>query len=399
MTKVLAINAGSSTLKWKLFDMPEEVELADGLIDRLGQPESTVKIKYGGQVYRSGQPIRNYHEAVADVMTQLKDLGLVRHLHEISGVGHRVVAGGERYSESVVITPEVLQHIEALGEFAPLHNPVEAKYIDIFRREMPWAVHVAVFDTAFHQTMSAENFLYSIPYQYYQQYGARKYGAHGTSVRYVAQRAATLLHRPSGPLRLVVMHLGSVSSVTAVRDGRSVDTSMGFTPVVGVTMGTRSGDVDPSLLAYLMGKLGLTDINDMITILNQKSGLLGLSELSPDQRDLEAVEDEAPLAKLALDIYANRVAKYVGSYAAVMNGIDALVFTGGVGENGGEMRARIMQHLTYLGATIDPEANQARGKEIDLTAPGAAVRTLVVPTNEELMIVRDVYGFEDVRTH
>lgn len=390
MVKILAVNAGSSTLKWKLFEMPKEEMLADGLIDRLGQAESSVKIKYGDQVYRSGHAIRNYHEAVADVMTELKDLGLVQHLHEIVGVGHRVVAGGEEFNESVVIDPQVLQDIRDLKDYAPLHNPVEAEYIDVFCKEMPWATQVAVFDTAFHQTMPAENFLYSIPYQYYEKYGARKYGAHGTSVRYVAQRAAEFLGRPLEQLKMIVMHLGSGSSVTAVQNGRSVDTSMGFTPVAGVTMGTRSGDIDPSLLQYLMRKLKITNFDDIITMLNQRSGLLGLSELSADQRDLEAIENEDPLAKLALDIYANRVAKYVGSYAALMNGVDVLVFTAGVGENAGDMRARIMAHLQFLGATIDTEKNQARGKEVNVSAPDATVQTLVIPTNEELMIVRDV---------
>lgn len=391
MAKVLAVNAGSSTLKWKLFDMPSERQLADGLIDRLGQAESTVKIKYGSHVYRSGHSIHNFHEAVADVMTQIKALGLVEHLHEITGVGHRVVAGGERFNQSVVIDDEVLRSIRDLGDYAPLHNPVEAEYIAVFRRLMPWATQVAVFDTAFHQTMPAENYLYSIPYAYYQRFGARKYGAHGTSVRYVSARAAEFLNRPLAQLKMIVMHLGSGSSVTAVEHGRSVDTSMGFTPLAGVTMGTRSGDIDPSLVAYLMAKLHEPDINQMITLLNKESGLLGISELSPDQRDLEAVEDTDPQAKLALDIYANRVAKYVGSYTALMNGVDVLVFTGGVGENGGDMRARILRHLGYLGATVDAVKNKARGKEIDLSTAEATVKTLVIPTNEELMIVRDVF--------
>ncbi|MFD1484885.1 acetate/propionate family kinase [Lacticaseibacillus baoqingensis] len=394
MPKVLAVNAGSSTLKWKLFDMPAEVELADGLIDRLGQPESNVKVKYGDKVYKDNHPIENYHEAVISVSTQLKDLGLIDHLHEISGIGHRIVAGGEHFKESVLITDDVLTRIQELGAFAPLHNPVEAKYIDIFRRMMPWAVEVAVFDTAFHHTMPAENYLYSIPYEYYQKFGARKYGAHGTSVRYVSQRAAEFLGQPAAPLRQIVMHLGSGSSVTAVQDGESVDTSMGFTPLAGITMGTRSGDVDPSLLAYLMDCLDITDVHKMIDILNNESGLLGLSQLSNDQRDLENAEETNPQAKLALDIYANRVAKYVGSYAAVMNGVDVLVFTGGVGENGADMRARIMQHLEYLGAKIDPEKNNTRGKEIDLSTADSQVKTLIIPTNEELMIVRDVYARE-----
>lgn len=392
MVKILAVNAGSSTLKWKLFDMPAETELADGLIDRLGQPESTVKIKYGdGQVYKDGHPISNYQQAVADVMTQLKALNLVDHLEEIVGVGHRVVAGGEEFKESAVVDDQTLLKIENLRDYAPLHNPTEAKYIDVFRKMMPWTTQVAVFDTAFHATMPPENYLYSIPYEYYEKYGARKYGAHGTSVRYVSARAAELLGKPLESLRMVVMHLGSGSSVTAVKDGKSLDTSMGFTPLAGVTMGTRSGDIDASVVGYLMNKLNITDVNEMIHILNNDSGLLGISGLSADQRDLEAVENHDERAKLALDIFANRVDKYVGSYAAIMNGVDVLVFCGGVGENGIDMRLRIMKHLGYLGASIDEEKNHVRGKETDLSAADATVKTLLVPTNEELMIVRDVY--------
>ena len=391
MPKILAVNAGSSTLKWKLFEMPSETQLADGLIDRLGQEDSTVKIKYGdGQVYKDGHPIRNFQEAVADVMSQLKSLHLVEHLHEIKGIGHRVVAGGEDFKESAVVDDAALLKIQNLRDYAPLHNPTEAKYIAVFRKMMPWTVNVAVFDTAFHQTMPAENYLYAIPYEYYERYGARKYGAHGTSVRYVSARAAELLQRPLAELKMIVMHLGSGSSITAVQGGHSVDTSMGFTPLAGVAMGTRSGDVDASVVAYIMNKLNITDVNEMIHILNNDSGLLGISGLSADQRDLEAVEDTDPRAKLALDIFANRVAKYVGSYAAVMNGVSALVFTGGVGENGIDMRLRIMRHLSYLGATVDETKNHVRGKETDLSAADATVKTLLVPTNEELMIVRDV---------
>ncbi|MCX2455109.1 acetate/propionate family kinase [Lacticaseibacillus nasuensis] len=393
MPKILAVNAGSSTLKWKLFEMPSETQLADGLIDRLGQEDSTVKIKYGdGQVYKDGHPIRNFQEAVADVMSQLKSLHLVEHLHEIKGIGHRVVAGGEDFKESAVVDDAALLKIQNLRDYAPLHNPTEAKYIAVFRKMMPWTVNVAVFDTAFHQTMPAENYLYAIPYEYYERYGARKYGAHGTSVRYVSARAAELLQRPLAELKLIVMHLGSGSSITAVQGGHSVDTSMGFTPLAGVAMGTRSGDVDASVVAYIMNKLNITDVNEMIHILNNDSGLLGISGLSADQRDLEAVEDTDPRAKLALDIFANRVAKYVGSYAAVMNGVSALVFTGGVGENGIDMRLRIMRHLSYLGATVDETKNHVRGKETDLSAADATVKTLLVPTNEELMIVRDVFA-------
>lgn len=391
MTKILAVNAGSSTLKWKLFEMPAEKMLADGLVDRLGQPEASVKIKYGdGEVYRSDRPIANYQDAVLDLMTQLKQLHLVDHLHEITGVGHRVVAGGEAFSQSVEVDAAVLDKILELRDYAPLHNPVEAQYIQVFKQLMPWTKQVAVFDTAFHQTMAPENYLYSIPYQWYKSYGARKYGAHGTSVRYVVGQAAELLGKPASELRMIVMHLGSGSSITAVANGESVDTSMGFTPLAGLTMATRSGDVDVSLVAYLMHKLGVPDIDRMIHMLNHDSGVLGISELSLDQRDLEAVEDAVPQAKLALDIYANRVIKYVGSYVALMGGVDALVFTGGIGENGIDMRQRIVSRLGYLQTELDSEKNDVRGQAREISTDDSAVKVLLVPTNEELMIVRDV---------
>lgn len=392
MAKILAVNAGSSTLKWKLFDMPAEVQLAEGLVDRLGQPQSKVKIKYGdGQKYESDTSIANYQEAVASLMGNIKALGLVEHLHEIIGVGHRVVAGGEIFAESVVVDDETLLQIQNLRDYAPLHNPVEADYISVFRKMMPWANEVAVFDTAFHQTMQPENFLYSIPYEYYEQYGARKYGAHGTSVRYVSARAAEMLGKPLEDLRMIVMHLGSGSSITAVQGGQSIDTSMGFTPLAGVTMGTRSGDIDPSLVGYLMKKLAIPDVGQMIHILNNDSGLLGISGLSNDMRDLEAAEDTNTRAKLALDIFVNRVVKYVGSYAALMDGVDVLVFTAGIGENGDEIRDKIMRSLDYLGAKIDNDLNyKSHGVEADLSTADSTVKTLLVPTNEELMIVRDV---------
>jgi acetate kinase len=284
-----------------------------------------------------------------------------------------------------------LKQIEALRDYAPLHNPVEAQYIEVFKKMVPWATEVAVFDTAFHQTMAPENYLYSIPYKYYKEYGARKYGAHGTSVRYVSARTAEFLGRDPKDLKLVVLHLGSGSSITAVKDGKSVDTSMGFTPLAGITMSTRSGDIDVSLVAYLMKKLNV-DMDEMLEILNHESGVLGISELSQDQRDLKAVADTNPQAKLALEIYANRAAKYVAGYASVMGGIDALAFTGGVGENSHEMRQQIIERLGFLGAKIDPEVNAAsHGIEKDLSTPDATIKTILMPTNEELMIVRDVF--------
>ena len=386
MAKVLSINAGSSSLKWKLFEMPSERQLAEGATDILKQ--STVKIKYGtDQAYESATPICNYRDAVANLLSNLQTLGLVQNLDEITGIGHRVVAGGELFSAPIVIDERVLAQIRALRDYAPLHNPVEADCIAIFRKMMPWALEVAVFDTAFHQTMKPVNYLYSIPYEYYQKYGVRKYGAHGTSVRYVSAHAAKMLRKPLAQMRMIVMHLGAGSSITAIQNGQSVDTSMGFTPLSGVTMGTRSGDVDVSLIGYLMKKLAITDVDQMIDILNTQSGLRGISGISHDVRDLEAAAPTNPRAKLALDIFVNRIVKYVG----LMDGVDVLVFTAGIGEHSSDIRARVMQSLDYLGARIDASLNtQIHDNAGDITAADSKVKTLVIPTNEELMIVRDV---------
>ena len=390
MAKVLSINAGSSSLKWKLFDMPSERQLAEGATDILKQ--STVKIKYGtDQAYESATPICNYRDAVANLLSNLQTLGLVQNLDEITGIGHRVVAGGELFSAPIVIDDRVLAQIRALRDYAPLHNPVEADCIAIFRKMMPWALEVAVFDTAFHQTMKPVNYLYSIPYEYYQKYGVRKYGAHGTSVLYVSAHAAKMLRKPLAQMRMIVMHLGAGSSITAIQNGQSVDTSMGFTPLSGVTMGTRSGDVDVSLIGYLMKKLAITDVDQMIDILNTESGLRGISGISHDVRDLEAAAPTNPRAKLALDIFVNRIVKYVGAYAALMDGVDVLVFTAGIGEHSSDIRARVMQSLDYIGARIDASLNtQIHDNAGDITAADSKVKTLVIPTNEELMIVRDV---------
>lgn len=390
MAKVLSINAGSSSLKWKLFEMPSERQLVEGATDILKQ--STVKIKYGtDQAYESATPICNYRDAVANLLSNLQTLGLVQNLDEITGIGHRVVAGGELFSAPIVIDDRVLAQIRALRDYAPLHNPVEADCIAIFRKMMPWALEVAVFDTAFHQTMKPVNYLYSIPYEYYQKYGVRKYGAHGTSVRYVSAHAAKMLRKPLAQMRMIVMHLGAGSSITAIQNGQSVDTSMGFTPLSGVTMGTRSGDVDVSLIGYLMKKLAITDVDQMIDILNTESGLRGISGISHDVRDLEAAAPTNPRAKLALDIFVNRIVKYVGAYAALMDGVDVLIFTAGIGEHSSDIRARVMQSLDYLGARIDASLNtQIHDNAGDITAADSKVKTLVIPTNEELMIVRDV---------
>ncbi|MFD1455124.1 acetate/propionate family kinase [Levilactobacillus lanxiensis] len=390
MAKTLAINAGSSTLKWKLFSMPEETVIASGMVDRLNLPGSIFKVKLpdGTKKTETQDNITN-KLAAAMVLTRLKSYGIVKHLSEITGVGHRIVAGGEVFKDSAVITPVVLKQIKELKDYAPLHNPVQAYYIEVFQQLLPEAKQVAVFDTSLYTDMPAVNYMYSIPYEYYEKFGARKYGAHGTSHRYVAHRTAEILGKPLADLKMITLHLGSGSSITAFKDGHALDTSMGFTPLAGVMMGTRSGDIDPSLVAFLAEKLHKT-MPEMIDILNHKSGLLGISELSPDQRDLEQTQDERPKSKLALDMFVDRVVSYVGSYIAELGGVDAIVFTAGSGENGVDMRQAVADKLNYFGIAIDPAKNDFRGEEHIVSPDGAKVKTLVVPTNEELMIVRDV---------
>ncbi|KAF0500932.1 acetate/propionate family kinase [Pediococcus acidilactici] len=390
MLKELVINAGSSTLKWKLFSMPDEQILASGLVDRIDLPASVFTAQQPGQEkYRITQDNITYDLAATMVLSYLKDQGVVEHLHEISGIGHRVVAGGEYFKDSVLVDNEVLAQIKELSQYAPLHNPIEARYIEIFMQLLPKARQVAVFDTSLYAEMPKVNYLYPIPYEYYTEYGVRKYGAHGTSHHYVAQRATEMLGRPLEDLKLITCHLGSGSSITAFDHGQVIDTSMGFTPLGGVMMATRAGDLDASLVAFLAEKLEIS-VEEVVDILNQKSGLLGISQLSPDQRDLEEAAPTNPQAQLALDMFINRVVRFIGSYVAELGGLDAIVFTAGCGENAIEVRQKIADQLSYFGLAVDASRNDVRGKERKISPDNAAVDVLVVPTNEELMIVRDV---------
>jgi acetate kinase len=390
MSKTIAINAGSSSLKWQLYEMPAEEVIAKGIVERIGLNDSIFTIKYGeGKKYEEIIDINDHEVAVKMLLDQLIELNILASYDEITGVGHRVVAGGEDFKDSTVITDEVLEKIEGLAELAPLHNPANAMGIKAFKKILPAIVSVAVFDTSFHTTMPKHNYLYSIPTEYYEKYAARKYGAHGTSHRYVSQRAAEMLGRPIEELKIITCHLGNGASITAVDGGKSVDTSMGFTPLAGVTMGTRSGDIDPSLLPYLMEKLGLTDIQDMINILNKKSGLLGLTGLSSDMRDLEANIDK-PEVQTAYDIFTDRIRKYIGSYVTVMNGVDAIVFTAGIGENDAHVRSEVIKGMTWFGCELDPEKNNVRGEETVISTDDSKVKVLLIPTDEELMIARDV---------
>ncbi|MDU5334445.1 acetate kinase [Enterococcus sp.] len=393
MSKTIAINAGSSSLKWQLYQMPEESVIAKGIVERIGLSDSIFTIKYGdGQKFEQILDIKDHEVAVQMLLDQLIELKIIGSFDEITGVGHRVVAGGEYFKDSVLIDDDVLAKIEELSEFAPLHNPANAMGIKAFRHILPNVTSVAVFDTSFHATMPATNYLYSIPKEYYDKYAARKYGFHGTSHRYVSERAAELLGKPIEETKIITAHIGNGGSVTAVEGGKSVDTSMGFTPLAGLTMGTRAGDIDASLLPYLMEKAGIKDINEMIDVLNKKSGVLGLTGISSDMRDIEnGAEEGNEDAILALDIYCDRIRKYIAQYISVMNGVDAIVFTAGVGENADPVRRMVLENLTWFGIEIDEEINKSiHGKEAELSTENSRVKVYVIPTDEEVMIARDV---------
>lgn len=391
MSKTIAINAGSSSLKFTLFEMPEEREIASGIIERIGLKNSIFTTKYNGEKYNVTEDIDNHEIAIQKVLDKLIELGVIANYEEIEGVGHRVVAGGEDFKESALVDDEVLAKIEQLSDLAPLHNPANATGIKAFKKILPNITSVAVFDTSFHTTMPAVNYLYSLPMEYYEKHAARKYGAHGTSHQYVAERAADMLDRPLEDLKIITCHLGNGASITAVDGGKSVDTSMGFTPLAGVTMGTRTGDIDASLIPYLMEKEGISNVQEMIDIFNHKSGLLGLSGVSSDMRD---VEDEAAegndRAQIALDIFYNRVQKYIGQYIALMNGADAIVFTAGIGENSPETRQIIIDGINWFGMEIDEERNSVRGEERVISTDDSKIKVLLIPTDEEVMIARDV---------
>lgn len=386
----MAVNSGSSTLKWKLYTVPDEKVVAKGMVDRLGLSDSVFEVEFDGKKISEMGDIPDHTTAVNKMLDKLIDLKIIGSYDEITGVGHRVVAGGSIFKDSAVVTPRVIQQIKNLSEFAPLHNPGQAAGIEAFEKILPDVPQVAVFDTSFHQTMDPVNYLYSIPYEYYEKYGVRKFGAHGTSHRYVSQAAADYLHKPLNDLKIISCHLGSGASIDAIEDGKSVDTSMGFTPLAGITMSTRSGDIDPSLVAYLMQKMKITDPTEMVKILNTKSGLLGISGVSPDMRDLLATRDENDRSDLAIKIYVNRIVKYIGSYIALLSGVDVLIFTAGTGAQNAEIRTDIANSFNYMGVKIDKEANENGDDTRVISAKDSTIKVLVVPTDEELMIVRDV---------
>lgn len=390
--KILVINTGSSSLKYQLIDMENEAVLAKGLCDRIGIDNSFIKhTKTGSDTIVIDVDMTNHRSAIKQVIGVLtgERTGVIGNMSEIAAVGHRIVHGGEKFHDSAIIDENVMSAIRECIDLAPLHNPPNIIGIEACQHIMPDTPMVAVFDTAFHQTIPQYAYLYALPHEMYEKHGIRKYGFHGTSHKYVAQRAAAMLEKPLSELKLVTCHLGNGASVCAVEYGKSVETSMGFTPLDGLAMGTRSGSVDPAVVKFLMENEKMTP-KEIDEYLNKKSGVLGISGVSSDFRDLEdAIDNGNERARLAIKIFCYRVKQYIGSYAAVMNGLDAVVFTAGIGENNPLVRGIVMENLDFLGLRIDPEKNKVRGKEMDISAEDAKARTLVIPTNEELAIARE----------
>ncbi len=389
---VLVINAGSSSLKYQLIDMDTKAVLAKGLCERIGIDGSRLKHTPSGKdTVTLESPMKDHSDAIKMVIDALidKNHGVIADMSAIDAVGHRVVHGGEYFNKSVIVNDEVMAKIDECSALAPLHNPANIIGIKACQQAMPGVPMVAVFDTAFHQTMPAEAYMYALPYEYYEKYKIRRYGFHGTSHYYVANRCAAMMGKPIEELKIITLHLGNGSSITAVNKGKSVDTSMGFTPLAGVPMGTRSGLIDPAIVPFIMEKEGMT-YSEVDAVLNKKSGVYGVSGLSSDFRDLEAAAKEGDKkCQLALDMFEYSVKCYIGYYAAAMGGVDALVFTAGVGENNIGLRERVLANMEFMGIACDTEKNNVRGEETEITKDGASVRAFVIPTNEELTIALD----------
>ena len=390
--KILVLNCGSSSIKYKLFDMEQKKVIAQGGAEKIGLADSFLVVKLpNGEKVQITKQIPEHTVGIELILSVLTDkkLGCISELKEINAVGHRVVHGGEKFNKSVLITPQVRQEIENCAELAPLHNPANLKGIDAISAALPGVPQVAVFDTAFHQTMPDEAYMYAIPYELYEKYAIRRYGFHGTSHRYVSARVCEFLGLDKNKQKIVTAHIGNGGSCAAIKDGKSIDTSMGLTPVEGLVMGTRAGDLDLGAATFIMDKENLTTA-EFNTLVNKKSGLLGVSGVSSDARDIDAaVREGNKRADLARRMFIYRVKKYIGAYAAAMNGVDVIVFTGGIGENDPYIRAEILKGLTFLGIDFDEEKNAARGKEVELSTANSRVRVCVIPTDEELMIASD----------
>lgn len=390
--KILVINCGSSSLKYQLYNMDNNEVLAKGLVERIGIEGSNLQHKPTGKAkdkYVFEQPLKNHSEAIKLVMEKLVDAecGVIADLNEIGGVGHRVLHGSKFFTESCIVTDEVKKVVSECADLGPLHNPANLMGINACEELMPGVKNVAVFDTAFHQTMPPKAYMYPLPYEYYEKYNVRRYGFHGTSHRYVSKRCIEMLGNPEHS-KIITCHLGNGSSIAAVKDGKCIDTSMGLTPLAGFLMGTRCGDIDPAIVPYIMKKENLTP-DEIDTIMNKKSGLLGVTGISSDFRDAEAAMNEGnERAKLGLDMFRYGIAKYIGSYVVALGGCDAIVFTAGIGENNAGHRAAICEYLDCLGVKIDPEKNKLRG-DVDFTGEGSKIKTFIIPTDEELMIAQD----------
>jgi acetate kinase len=391
--KILVLNSGSSSVKYQFIETDTRVVLTKGIVERIGMDGAllTNRRSDGDEIKITGD-ILDHTTAIEYILAVLlsKQHGVIREKSEIDAIGHRVVHGGETFTQSVLITPEVIKGIQDNLELAPLHNPHNLRGIQACKIHLPTTPQVAVFDTAFHQQMPQKAYVYGIPYSLYREYKIRRYGFHGTSHRYVSERAAEMLHTPIKDLKIITCHLGNGCSMAAVDSGISVDTTMGFTPLEGLLMGTRTGDLDPWIILYVMAKEGLS-ISDANTLLNKHSGLIGISGVSSDMREIESEMGTNKRAKLAFDIFAYRVRKYIGAYAAAMGGLDVIVFTGGIGENSASIRAASLEGLEFLGVSIDHDANTSQAKEQTITKPGSRVTALVVPTNEELVIALDTH--------
>ncbi len=392
--KILAVNAGSSSLKYQLFNMPEATVICSGIAERIGLDMSVFSLKVNGEKYEEEMVISDHTVAVQLVLEWMQKHNVIDNMNEIVGIGHRVVHGGEEFAGSVEVTDAVIKSIDALSEFAPLHNPANLLGILEFQKALPQAKSVAVFDTAFHQTMPEEAYMYATPFEWYAKYGVRKYGFHGTSHEFVSKEAAKMLGKNYDEVNTIVCHLGNGASLCAVKKGKSVDTTMGFTPLAGVPMGTRSGDIDPAIVPYIGEKLNI-DAAGVIDILNKKSGFLGVSGVSSDARDLMAAQKAGnERAQLTVDIYAKRIAEVIGGYFVTLGGVDVIAFTAGVGENAGDLRQAICRRLEAIGVKMDVEKNlSVRSEQVFVSAPDSKINVAIIPTNEELVIAEDTFKF------
>lgn len=387
--KILSVNAGSSSLKFQMYEMPEEKVLISGVFERIGIENSFYTIKLNGEKIKKEVVLSNHTDAVKILTNELLENNIVSDLSEIKAIGHRMVHGGEKYASSVLLTEDVITAVEELSDLAPLHNPANLVGVRAFKEVIPSAVAVGVFDTAFHQTMEEENFLYPVPYEWYKEYGVRKYGFHGTSHKYVSEKMASILGKEE--TKIITCHIGNGGSLAAVKNGKCIDTSMGFTPNAGIIMGSRSGDIDASLIPFVMKKTGM-NISEIDNALNKKSGLLGISGVSSDSRDIEdGIKSGNDRCKLAQEMYVNKIVKYIAEYYVELGGADAIVFTAGVGENSITTRKQIIDKLACLGIKLDEQSNNVRAEVALISTDDSSVKVYVIPTDEEVMIARDTY--------